>query len=83
MIEQFKGYRGNALSVLKRFHIRVWSEVRAKTTRGEFKGIVLPRAENDDDLHIVLKLANGYNVGIAVNTASHSGANCKAKFPPG
>ncbi|MFO7739547.1 MAG: Glu-tRNA(Gln) amidotransferase subunit GatD [Desulfatiglandaceae bacterium] len=68
MIEQFKGYRGNALSVLKQFHIRVWSEARVKTTRGEFTGIVLPRAENDDDLHIVLKLATGYNVGIAVNT---------------
>jgi glutamyl-tRNA(Gln) amidotransferase subunit D len=68
MIKQFKGYRGNALSVLKQFHIRVWSEVRVKTTRGEFTGIVLPRAENDDDLHIVLKLATGYNVGIAVNT---------------
>jgi glutamyl-tRNA(Gln) amidotransferase subunit D len=68
MIEQFKGYRGNALSVLKQFHIRVWSEARVKTTRGEFTGIVLPRAENDDDHHIVLKLATGYNVGIAVNT---------------
>jgi glutamyl-tRNA(Gln) amidotransferase subunit D len=68
MIEQFKGYRGKALAVLKRFHIRVWSEARVKTSRGEFKGIVLPRAENDDDHHIVLKLGTGYNVGVAANT---------------
>jgi glutamyl-tRNA(Gln) amidotransferase subunit D len=68
MIEQFKGYKGNALSVLRRFHIRVWSEARVKTNRGEFKGIVLPRAEGDDDYHIVLKLATGYNVGITANT---------------
>ena len=68
MIEQFKGYKGQALSVLRRFHIRVWSEARIKTNRGEFMGIVLPRAEGDDDHHIVLKLATGYNVGIAVNT---------------
>jgi glutamyl-tRNA(Gln) amidotransferase subunit D len=70
MIELFKGYRGKALSLLKRFHIRVWSEVVVNTTRGEFKGLVLPRAENDDDLHVVLKLATGYNVGIGVDTVT-------------
>jgi glutamyl-tRNA(Gln) amidotransferase subunit D len=68
MSDLFKGYRGRALEVLKSFHVRVWSEARVQTTRGEFQGIVLPRAETDDDLHIVLKLANGYNVGIAVDT---------------
>jgi len=68
MIDLFKGYKGQALSVLKNFHIRVWGEAVVQTTRGEFKGIVLPRAENDDDQHIVIKIASGYNVGIDVNT---------------
>jgi len=71
MIDLFKGYRGKALSVLKRFHIRVWSEAQVQTSRGDFSGIVLPRAENDDDLHIVFKLATGYNMGIAVNTITN------------
>jgi glutamyl-tRNA(Gln) amidotransferase subunit D len=48
--------------------VRVWSEVKVSTTRGDFQGIVLPRSENDDPLHIVLKLATGYNIGIAVDT---------------
>jgi glutamyl-tRNA(Gln) amidotransferase subunit D len=68
MTDMFKGYRGEALATLKKYNVRVWSEADIKTTRGDFKGIILPRSENDDDLHIVLKLATGYNVGIAVST---------------
>ncbi len=68
MADLFKGYKGKALDVLKSYKIRVWSDAVVQTTRGEFKGIVLPRSENDDDLHIVLKMITGYNVGILVDT---------------
>lgn len=68
MSSDLKGYRGRALEVLKSFSIRVWSEAEIKTTRGDFRGVILPRSENDDDRHIVLKLATGYNIGIAVDT---------------
>ncbi|HUV30511.1 MAG TPA: Glu-tRNA(Gln) amidotransferase subunit GatD [Acidobacteriota bacterium] len=68
MSDLFKGYKGDGLAVLKKFKVRVWSETRVKTTRGDFSGIILPRSENDDDRHIVLKLATGYNVGIATDT---------------
>jgi len=68
MSDLFKGYKGRALQLLKSFNVRVWSETKIKTTRGDFQGILLPRAETDDDRHIVLKLATGYNVGIAVDT---------------
>ncbi len=68
MADLFKGYKREALEVLKRFNVRVWSDTHVKTTRGDFTGIILPRAENDDDRHIILKLANGYNVGVATDT---------------
>lgn len=68
MTDMFKGYKGRALEVLKSYQIRVWSEANIKTSRGDFKGIVLPRSETYDDKHIVLKQVTGYNVGIAVNT---------------
>jgi glutamyl-tRNA(Gln) amidotransferase subunit D len=64
----FKGYKGEALAILKKSNVRVWSDAQIKTTRGDFSGIILPRAENDDDNHIVLKLSTGYNIGIAVST---------------
>ncbi|MBD3403355.1 Glu-tRNA(Gln) amidotransferase subunit GatD [candidate division GN15 bacterium] len=68
MAETMEGYKGAALETLERFKARVWSESQIKTTRGDFTGIILPRSENDDDKHIVLKLATGYNIGIAVDT---------------
>jgi len=62
----FQGYKGTALEILKKFNVRVWGQAEVKTSRGMFSGIVLPRAENDDDRHIVLKIITGYNVGIDV-----------------
>jgi glutamyl-tRNA(Gln) amidotransferase subunit D len=64
----FKGYKGRALEVLKTFQVRVWGQAVIKTTRGEFNGTILPRAENDDDMHIVVKVSTGYNIGIDVST---------------
>ncbi|HRY98019.1 MAG TPA: Glu-tRNA(Gln) amidotransferase subunit GatD [Bacteroidales bacterium] len=64
----FQGYKGEALQVLRRFNVRVWGQARIETSRGMFQGTVLPRAENDDDQHIVLKIATGYNIGIDVRT---------------
>ena len=68
MSDLFKGYKGKALEILKRYNVRVWSEAKIDTTRGSFQGIVLPRSENDDAHHIVLKLVTGYNVGVAIDT---------------
>ncbi|MFO7866067.1 MAG: Glu-tRNA(Gln) amidotransferase subunit GatD [Candidatus Aminicenantes bacterium] len=64
----FQGYKGRALEILKKYKVRVWGQVKINTTRGEFEGTVLPRSENDDDRHIVLKIATGYNIGVAVDT---------------
>lgn len=68
MLDIFKGYKGAALETLKRFQVRVWGDTTIETTRGTFQGIILPRSENDDDKHIVIKLVTGYNVGIDVDT---------------
>ncbi len=64
----FQGYKGAALEILKKFQVRVWGQATIETRRGSFNGTILPRAENDDDKHIVLKIATGYNVGIDIFT---------------
>ena len=66
--EIFQGYRGEALKLLKKYKVRVWGHAIIETTRGKFEGTVLPRAENDDDQHIVCKIITGYNIGIDVTT---------------
>jgi glutamyl-tRNA(Gln) amidotransferase subunit D len=66
--DELKGYKGLARRKLGEWGIRVWSEVRVVNDRGsEFEGIVLPRSETFDDLHVVIKMRNGYNVGVHVD----------------
>jgi len=64
----FQGYKGDALEVLKKYQVRVWGTTKVDTTRGTFEGTVLPRSENDDDQHIVIKIITGYNIGIDIKT---------------
>ncbi|MBD3401114.1 MAG: Glu-tRNA(Gln) amidotransferase subunit GatD [Candidatus Coatesbacteria bacterium] len=64
--DPFKGYHGRARELLERLGARVWSDCTITTDTGEFSGIILPRSEQADDRHIVLKMITGYNIGIAV-----------------
>ena len=64
MSDIYKGYREPALSVLKKYEAKVWSEVNVHTERGDFAGIILPRSETADANHVVLKMITGYNVGL-------------------
>jgi glutamyl-tRNA(Gln) amidotransferase subunit D len=62
--ELYKGYRGEALEALKRFNALIWSDVELTTNESTFIGLILPRSEQQDEFHIVLKLRTGYNIGI-------------------
>lgn len=64
----FQGYKGDALALLQKYSVRVWGTAEIKTTRGDFDGTILPRAEFDDDKHIVMKVITGYNIGIDTDT---------------
>ncbi len=70
MDELFQGYKGDSLELLKKYNVRVWGQAKVETTRGPFVGTILPRSENDDDQHIVMKIITGYNVGIDVKTVT-------------
>jgi glutamyl-tRNA(Gln) amidotransferase subunit D len=66
--DMFQGYRGVAKALLERLNVGVWSEVELVNDVGSrFVGVILPRSETYDDLHIVIKLFTGYNVGIAAD----------------
>ena len=63
-----KGYKGLARSKLVQWGLGVWSDVRVTNDSGSvFEGVVLPRSETFDDLHIVIKMKNGYNLGVHVD----------------
>ncbi len=66
--DEFKGYKGRARAKLQELGARVWSEVRLTNDAGSvFEGVVLPRSETLDDEHIVIKMRNGYNVGVHIS----------------
>ena len=66
--DRYKGYRGPCIELMKQHDVTVWSEIKARTTRGDFEGLLLPRSETSDAEHLVLKLISGYNVGLRHDT---------------
>jgi len=61
-------YRGITAIWLEAQEIKVWSKVNVKTKKGTFKGVLIPRGEQGDDKHIVIKLPSGYNIGISLDS---------------
>ena len=70
MNSDWKGYRDPTLALLREHDAKVWSQATIHTSRGDFTGLILPRSETADPEHVVLKLANGYNIGIHHDTVS-------------
>jgi len=64
--DSLQGYRGEAQKTLQKYGVKVWSEVKITGKKRIFEGIVLPRSELGDDKHIVIKLPNGYDIGINI-----------------
>jgi len=63
--DELKGYKGRARACLEQWHVRVWSDVRLTNDSGSvFEGVILPRSETLDDEHVVIKMKNGYNIGV-------------------
>jgi glutamyl-tRNA(Gln) amidotransferase subunit D len=83
MTKELSGYRGKAQKALNKAKVGVGDLL--KVTRGgeAFEGVLMPRYELADDLHIVLKLKNGYNIGLRVApnmVLEKTGAGAKPSF---
>ncbi|MGC8936053.1 MAG: Glu-tRNA(Gln) amidotransferase subunit GatD [Candidatus Methanomethylicaceae archaeon] len=62
------GYKGRALDLITKYGINVGDRILVKSRGSSFVGILMPRSELDDDAHIVLKLDDGYNLGISIDS---------------
>jgi len=64
-MSEYRGYEGDSLEFLKVNQISVGDSVKilADIT---YSGIIMPRYEHSDDKHVVLKLKNGYNIGLEI-----------------
>ncbi|MEM3084489.1 MAG: Glu-tRNA(Gln) amidotransferase subunit GatD [Nitrososphaerales archaeon] len=64
---ELTGYKGRALTLLSGHDISIGESVLVKTSDAEYAGILMPRYEFADDNHIVIKLKNGYNIGVELD----------------
>jgi len=58
------GYKGEALSALKKAGCAVGDIIRVNSNGKVYEGILIPRSETGDNAHIVVKLKSGYNIGV-------------------
>jgi len=64
--EEFPGYKGDALKLLKKAKAEIGDIVRVIKNGETYEGILIPRSEYGDEKHIVIKLKSGYNIGIHI-----------------
>ena len=61
------GYRGKVLTLLLDIEASIGDIIEIESVRKTFKGTLMPRHELADSSLIVIKLENGYNVGIRIS----------------
>jgi glutamyl-tRNA(Gln) amidotransferase subunit D len=83
--KEFSGYKGAAFARIRKAGADVGDVLRV-TRKGEvYEGILIPRSEYGDETHIVVKLKNGYNIGIEMTpdtTIERIGKGTKPTFAP-
>ncbi len=60
------GYKGSSRKFLDSSDISIGDIIKITKNGVSYQGILLDRAEDPDDKHIVLKLESGYNIGVDV-----------------
>jgi glutamyl-tRNA(Gln) amidotransferase subunit D len=67
-VRELEGYHGQVLQRLRKSKAKIGSIIRLTSKSGEvFEGTLIPRSEYSDQTHIVLKMKNGYNIGISLD----------------
>ncbi len=67
MVESWQGYRGRVREILLAAGLDIGDEVEVVKPDGEvYRGYLMSRYEHAEDGYIVIKLRNGYNIGIAI-----------------
>ena len=63
---ELTGYKGTARSLLEQTGVSIGDLIRVQTSETTLEGVLMPRYELADDRHIVIKLKNGYNIGVDI-----------------
>ncbi|HUS77225.1 MAG TPA: Glu-tRNA(Gln) amidotransferase subunit GatD [Patescibacteria group bacterium] len=83
--DQLHGYRGELRKRLEEAGAGVGDLLRVEKDGNIHEGALMPRLENDDDWHVVIKMKTGYNIGISYGegtSISRIGVAEKPEFRP-
>jgi len=58
------GYKDAALEAIRKADVEIGDLIRVTKKEEAYEGILIPRSEYGDEKYIVIKLKNGYNIGI-------------------
>ena len=79
-------YRGSAKEFLEKKDIAIGDAVKLTKKNISYIGMLLDRAEDADDKHLVIKLDSGYNIGVNISEAKiellEKGLKPKIELPP-
>lgn len=79
-------YKGFCKEFLESCGVSIGDIVSIKKKDIEYRGMLLNRSKGLDDIHVVLKLANGYNIGVDITdvelTLLEKGEKPKIELPP-
>ena len=84
---EFPGYRGQSLKLLKSIGAGIGDVIRLTKDGKSWEGILIPRSESGDEYHVVIKMKNGYNVGVQIDASTlvekvGTGITPKFTIPP-
>ncbi|MEJ2243266.1 MAG: Glu-tRNA(Gln) amidotransferase subunit GatD [Candidatus Bathyarchaeota archaeon] len=85
MTEEFTGYRGQTLKLLRKINAQIGDVIRVTKGNNSWEGILIPRSEIGDEHHVVIKMKSGYNVGVHIDPSAKLekiGEGSKPKFTP-
>jgi len=63
-LSELSGYKNESLKILNNAGISIGDLIKIITKTTEYSGNLLPRYEYSEENYIVIKLSNGYNIGI-------------------
>jgi glutamyl-tRNA(Gln) amidotransferase subunit D len=85
LAEGLFGYSGDVLFALEDIGAQVGDIIKVSKENESFEGVLMPRYELADNEHIVIKLRNGYNIGIKISPDTRIekiGVGSKPAFTP-
>ena len=84
-LSELSGYKDKSLELLSNAGIKIGDLIKINTKTSEYSGNLLPRYEYSNENYIVIKLTNGYNIGIdskKITNINKIKSGEKPKFKP-